>query len=107
VSQFFSLLLFDMFAKLFDTTAGQVLVRLISSGDDDVPSCVFSFQGDQSEELGTVIDVALGFNDWDAAQVCFNAQDEYTCARVAESIRADLVPDAPDQPLIPILDGAE
>ena len=78
-----------MFAKLFETPEGQVLVRLTSNSEDE-PSCVFSFELDPQEEFGTIVDTALGFRDWDSAQVCFNSQDEHTTAKAARAIRADL-----------------
>ena len=70
-----------MFAKLYETKLGQILVKL-DAGDETEAEVRFYTE---PEGLG-VCSLALGFNDWDKAEEAFKNVDEARALQVAEQL---------------------
>jgi len=73
-----------MFAKLYETEVGQVLVKLDSSPEECVPEIRFYFM---PPGLG-VSSIAISFQDseegWDKAEIGFNNVDEEKALSLAK-----------------------
>jgi len=71
-----------MYAKLYETEVGQVLVKLDASPDEVKPEVRFFFE---PSGLG-VCSIAILFSDddegWDKAEKLFNTTDEISATRI-------------------------
>jgi hypothetical protein len=75
-----------MFAKLFETDEGQILVRLDTNSADE-PSVVFSFEVDPAAPRSAMYDLAIGFDSWEAAEEALNRVDQEKALPLVRALR--------------------